>query len=68
MASMAIKNKHSISFYYTAICIRNEVINELIYANLICCLSIIASIDFPIIWKSLEPAFLRVFCRFENHV
>jgi hypothetical protein len=31
------------------ICMRNEVINELIYVNLICCLSIIVNIDFLII-------------------
>jgi hypothetical protein len=58
MVSMAIKDKHSICFYYMAIYMRNEVINELIYINLICCLSIITDINFLIIWKSLKPAFL----------
>jgi hypothetical protein len=68
IAFIAIKNKHLISSHYTAICVRNEVINKLIYANLICCLSIIANIDSLIIWKNLKLAFLRVFLYFKNHV
>jgi hypothetical protein len=68
MASMIIKNQYLISSHRMAINKRNEVINKLIYSNLICCLSIIANIDFLIIWKSLELAFLRVFYYFKDHI
>jgi hypothetical protein len=46
---MHIKNQHTISFNYMAIYIRNEVINKLIYTNLIYYLSIITNIDSSII-------------------
>jgi hypothetical protein len=49
MASMTIKNKYSISFYYMVIRIRNKMINKLIYTNLVCRPSIITNINSLII-------------------
>jgi hypothetical protein len=65
---MTIKNQHSISSHRTAIGKRNEVINKPIHSNLIYSPSIVANINSPILWKSLKPAFLRVFYYFKNHI